>query len=252
MKININENALSKLSKNEISYLLLLELYENFEIEILRARKKLDIKKTTSHKKMPDRKKVFQLAETIILKLELFPIFIKSVADLILWNQVLSAIEPIQVFGIDSQFNRQLLADPDLKPNLSTKCFHPDNKALEKMCFQENKRLLTKKNNIIPALPIIQINKIPNSFCQLNKWIKEKESEIKKAINDLQQVSPFPLEIKNISIRDINEFIGIYKERKNNPSLTHKKLAIKYNITADAMRQKYSDGVGVLEKLGFI
>lgn len=198
MKIKINDIAIKYLSEDERKYLLLLEFYEDFIAEIEEIKKQFEAKELDL---FPD---------TLIPLLQKYHIpikFIYPLEEYIQFGEVFSVHQPIQILGIRAQLNRSFL--------YYDKLFPPPTKLQDKRFwdswYESNKHALENKG-ITPALPIIQLNK-RLSKNELIKYISNKWDEIEEAMIDCEKSDPSPEQNIDISIRELEKYMTIYRYR---------------------------------------
>jgi len=214
MRIIINGSAAKYLSEDERKYLLLLEFYEDFVVEIEHIKKQFEAKKLDL---FPD---------TLIPILQKYHIpikFIYPLEEYIKFGEVFSVHQPIQILGIRAQLNRSFL--------YYDKLFPPPTKLQDKFFwdswYEGNKHALADKG-ITPALPVIQLNK-RLSKNELIKHISNKWSEIEEAIEDYEKSDPYPEQSIDISIRELEKYMIIYRYRLD--KLPYKQIYEKLEAT---------------------
>ncbi len=218
MRIIISDSAAKYLSEDERKYLLLLEFYEDFVSEI------------ENIKKLFEAKKIYLFPDTLIPILQKYHVpikFIYPLEEYIQFGEIFSVHQPIQIFGVRHQLNRSFLYYDKLFPP-PTKL---QNKLFWDSWYEGNKHAFADKG-ITPALPIIQLNK-RLSKNELIKYIKNRWDEIEEAIEDYEKSDPYPEKNIDISIRELEKYMIIYRYRldKLPYKQIYKKLEEAHKIT---------------------
>lgn len=255
MKIKISNIVKDYLNKNESKYLLLLTIHKTFSKEVKQIRECLNIplkedgETIANFREIPDLNRLHKEAIKLVKKLNIPITLLPSIESIIQWGEVFITTTPITILGAENQLNRKFLYCEELRPNytkITSDLKHK--KVIEEAWYRSNKKILTDKSLLV-AVPLIQINKrlIKSS---LIKAIKQNWPLIYKAMVDLEKSSPFPLEIKNISTRDIKQLIKIYKLKEK--GLSHQEIADRLHLAHDTAREYYSNFIKLLKKLNFI
>lgn len=241
MKIKIYPRVRSSLTDDEYKYLMLLEFHDRFEVEVDRIRNTLKI--NVGEENIDDtllNKNIAKLMTKLSIPFCLF----SSIRDLVYRGEVMSATPSVTIVGIGQQEHRKLLYNKHLKPP----SIRRGEMVRTDSWYDSNKKTLQSSKSIIPALPLIQINKRLN-ISTLIESIEKNWPLIAKSMSDFEKTNPFPTELGEIGTSILEENIDTHRWKGVKTST---KLGEEFNISPDGVRQRWRAMRNLLKRIGFL
>src|SRR3989304_1772934 len=254
MIIKVDSSIRADLSDNEYKYLRLLEFHTAFVRGVKTIRKKLKIRvegdaeaiiSFNTQNKGRLKKMVFELTSKLVIPHE----FDKSVQSIVKCGRVLVATKPIYVLNPENQLSRSLLFNKKIWPRQEIDLNNLNRESEYDKSWYVHNQSLVKKYGTSPFIPVILIVKSITRK-ELHMAIdSEWKNNIAPAKEDYKKSLPCPLEISNVPVYEIEEYIKLLRLRRRGKK--HREIGEMMKIEPDSVREKFVKIKKFLENIGF-